>query len=406
MLDRYWYGSASRISPEAPVPVVRIDREEYRAGGAANVALNVAELGARAHVIGLAGEDASAQALLARLQARGVRCQFITVPGGQTVTKLRVVSRNQQLIRLDFEDLSSPVHGLDVAQATQACLADAGVIVLSDYAKGTLSDPAALIRLARQHNVPVVVDPKGANFEPYRGASVITPNLLEFEAVVGRCPDEATLVERGESLRDALGLQALLITRSERGMTLLERGLAPLHLPALAREVYDVTGAGDTVVALLATCLAAGVPLASATTIANLGAGVVVGKLGTSTVSRDELSGALHSVLSPRRGILDPQQLDQAVAQARAKGERVAVCAAAFDGVGATELRAIQTCRARADRVVAAVISRGNESLRLPERLALAAALQEVDWITQCDADPQALADQLGASLVAQEPAA
>lgn len=295
MLDRYWQGPALRISPEAPVPVVRVEQDEYRAGGAGNVALNVATLGAAVDLIGLTGADDAASLLRERLQPAGVRCHFVTVPSSKTITKLRVLSRHQQLIRLDFEDGFAEAPLPEIQRLATQHMAQAGALVLSDYAKGALGDAAALVAAARQHKVAVVVDPKGSDFARYRGATVITPNLAEFEAVVGHCADDATLRARGVTLRDELGLEALLVTRSERGMTLLARGHDPLDLPAQAREVYDVTGAGDTVVALLAAGLAAGHDLAQATALANVAAGVVVGKLGTATVSTAELRAALHS---------------------------------------------------------------------------------------------------------------
>lgn len=295
MLDRYWHGPALRISPEAPVPVVRVEEDEYRAGGAGNVALNIATLGARVDLIGLTGADDAATLLRDRLQGAGVQCHFVQVPSSKTITKLRVLSRHQQLIRLDFEDGFADAPLAQIEAAAQQCLAGVGALVLSDYAKGALAEAPALVQAARSRGLPVVVDPKGSDFSRYQGATVITPNLSEFEAVVGQCRDEATLRARGAALRESLGLQALLVTRSDRGMTLLAREREPLDLPAQAREVYDVTGAGDTVVALLAAGLAAGLDIAQATALANVAAGVVVGKLGTATVSANELRAALQS---------------------------------------------------------------------------------------------------------------
>lgn len=293
MLDRYWHGATSRISPEAPVPVVQVNEDEVRAGGAGNVALNAAALGARSTVVGLVGEDEAARLLGERLQAQGVHCHLQPVSDAPTITKLRVISRHQQLIRLDFEQPFSPTHEALVQAAVVTLLADSDVLILSDYAKGTLAGVAALIELARMHGVPVVVDPKGTDFSRYRGATVLKPNLAEFEAVVGHCGDEATLLARGEALRAELELEALLITRGERGVTLLTRGQAPLHLPTHAREVFDVTGAGDTVSATLGCSLAAGLTLADATALANLAAGIVVGKLGTATATIAELAAEI-----------------------------------------------------------------------------------------------------------------
>ncbi|NMG37190.1 D-glycero-beta-D-manno-heptose-7-phosphate kinase [Azoarcus sp. TTM-91] len=292
MLDRYWHGSTTRISPEAPVPVVKVEGDEFRAGGAGNVALNSASLGMPVELVGLVGRDEAAGLLCTRLEQGGVVCRLLEAPQHPTITKLRIISRHQQLIRLDFEDSFAALESAGIAQAFEAALPAAGASVLSDYGKGTLAGVAELIATARKAKTPVVVDPKGTDFARYRGATVITPNLSEFEAVVGHCADDAELVKRGEALRDALALDALLVTRSERGMSLLERGRPPLHLPTRARDVFDVTGAGDTVVAVLGAGLACGLPLAEATALANAAAGIVVGKLGTATVSLAELAAA------------------------------------------------------------------------------------------------------------------
>lgn len=293
MLDRYWHGSTTRISPEAPVPVVKVEGDEFRAGGAGNVALNAASLGAGAELVGLVGRDEAARLLRERLEAGGVACRLLEAPQHPTITKLRIISRHQQLIRLDFEDNFAVLESAGIEQAFEDALGASGAVVLSDYGKGTLAQVGSLIRVSRERAVPVVVDPKGTDFGRYCGATVITPNLSEFEAVVGHCADEATLRQRGEALREALDLDALLVTRSERGMTLLQKGQAPLDLPTRARDVFDVTGAGDTVVAVLGAGLACGLSLPEATALANVAAGVVVGKLGTATVSCEELGEAL-----------------------------------------------------------------------------------------------------------------
>jgi len=294
MLDRYWHGTATRISPEAPVPVVKVEKDEYRAGGAGNVALNVASLGAAVSLIGLVGQDEAAQRLAEKLSEGGVQCCLVDVPEHPTVTKLRVISRHQQLIRLDFENDFTRARPPSSIESSFATLLDnANAVVFSDYGKGTLAQVSTLISIARAHGLPVVVDPKGTNFWRYRNAYVITPNMGEFEAVVGSCPDELTVRERGEALREHLSLEALLITRSEHGMTLLQKGQPPLDLPAHARDVFDVTGAGDTVVAMLSACLARGLDLFQATRFANAAAGIVVGKLGTASVSIAELAEAM-----------------------------------------------------------------------------------------------------------------
>jgi D-beta-D-heptose 7-phosphate kinase/D-beta-D-heptose 1-phosphate adenosyltransferase len=293
MLDRYWHGPATRISPEAPVPVVKVENDEFRAGGAGNVALNAVSLGVRAELVGLVGRDEAGRMLRERLESHGVDCRLIEAPQHPTITKLRVISRHQQLIRLDFENDFAVLESAGIEAAFASALDGAGAVVLSDYGKGTLASVSVLIAAARARQLAVVVDPKGADFSRYLGASLITPNMSEFEAVVGHCVDETSVRERGEALRASLELDALLITRSERGMTLLHKDHAPLDLPTRARDVFDVTGAGDTVVAVLGAGLACGLALEDATSLANAAAGVVVGKLGTATVSHAELVAAL-----------------------------------------------------------------------------------------------------------------
>lgn len=294
MLDRYWHGSTTRISPEAPVPIVKVEGDEFRAGGAGNVALNAAELGTSTTLVGLVGQDEAGVRLKQCLAAGGVTCHLLETPHHPTITKLRVISRHQQLIRLDFEDSFAVLESAGIENAFANALSGAGALVLSDYGKGTLAQVSSLIRVAREQQVPVVVDPKGADFGRYCGATVITPNMNEFEAVVGHCADEQAIVARAEALRDALDLEAVLITRSERGMSLFARGLPALNLPARARDVFDVTGAGDTVVAVLGAGIACGLALADATAYANLAASIVVGKVGTATVTLDELAQAMQ----------------------------------------------------------------------------------------------------------------
>ena len=294
MLDRYWQGSTNRISPEAPVPVVKVETDEFRAGGAGNVALNAAMLGTQTELVALVGRDEAAQRLREQLEGGGVLCHLLEAPQHPTITKLRIISRHQQLIRLDFEDNFALLESAGMEQAFAATLPGAGAVVLSDYGKGTLAQVGSMIQMARERGVAVVVDPKGTDFGRYRGATVITPNMSEFEAVVGHCADEATLRTRGEALREAHDLGAVLITRSERGVTLLQKGQPALDLPTRARDVVDVTGAGDTVVAVLGAGLACGLSLPEATALANVAAGIVVGKLGTATVSLEELAAALR----------------------------------------------------------------------------------------------------------------
>jgi rfaE bifunctional protein kinase chain/domain len=288
MLDRYWFGEVSRISPEAPVPVARITRTEERPGGAANVARNVAALGGRVELLAVVGTDEPGAALARLLEADGVQAQLTRDATVNTTVKLRVIGRQQQLLRIDFENLPAP-EALEAKRAEfDARLSAARVVIFSDYGKGGLAHVGHMIAQARSAGKVVLVDPKGDDFERYRGATVLTPNLGEFRQVAGRWNSEAQLAEKAQNLRRALQLDALLVTRSEQGMTLFRDG-DPLQVPAVTKEVYDVSGAGDTVIATLGVMLAAGVDLADAVRWANKAAGIVVGKLGTAVVHPDEL---------------------------------------------------------------------------------------------------------------------
>jgi rfaE bifunctional protein kinase chain/domain len=288
MLDRYWHGAVERISPEAPVPVVKVSREEERIGAAANVAYNVATLGAQATFLGVVGDDEPGHRLETLLRETGIATHLKRDPGLKTTVKLRVIGRQQQLLRMDFEN--EPDHEV-LAQQTEAfaqLLPGHGAVLFSDYGKGGLAHIPAMIASARQAGKVVLVDPKGSDYNRYRGASVITPNRAELQDVVGRWNSEDELRTKAQNLREQLGLQALLVTRSEEGMTLYD-AQGELHVKAQAREVFDVTGAGDTVIATLAAMAAAGLSLRDAVPIANRAGGIVVGKFGTATVSYEEL---------------------------------------------------------------------------------------------------------------------
>ena len=404
MLDRYWHGSTNRISPEAPVPVVRVDQMEDRPGGAANVALNIAALGAPAWLVGVTGEDEAADSLQQRLAAAGVDARFQRIAHQPTILKLRVMSRHQQLLRLDFEE---PFHTDSAAMLAEveALLDKVGVLILSDYGKGALQNHQALIRAARRHGIPVLADPKGKDFAIYRGATLITPNLSEFEAVVGRCHDEAELVGRGLNLLAELELDALLVTRGEHGMTLLRAGHAPLHLPAQAREVFDVTGAGDTVISTLAAALAAGEEMPQAVALANLAAGIVVGKLGTATISAPELRRAVQREHGIGCGVMTLEQLLPALEDARAHGERLVFTNGCFDILHAGHVSYLEQARALGDRLIVAInddasVTRLKGSGRpvntVDRRMAVLAGLGAVDWVVSFAEDtPEFLLQQI-----------
>ena len=389
MLDRYWHGAASRISPEAPVPVVHVSSQEERPGGAGNVAVNVAALEARVTLLGLTGDDEAATRLQSLLVRQGVHPRLEALPRIATITKLRIISRHQQLIRLDFEDGLLSTHSEALLPTYHASLQDRPVVILSDYGKGTVQEPRRLIALARKAGVPILIDPKGVDFSRYRGATLITPNLAEFEAVVGPCADEAALAQKGKQLLQELALESLLVTRGEQGMTLLVAGKPPLHLPAEAREVFDVTGAGDTVIAVLGTALAAGSTLKEATLLANQAAGIVVGKLGTASVARDELQQALQPKTF-RRGVLAEEDLLRLVALARSRGERIVMTNGCFDILHAGHVDYLAGARQLGDRLIVAVNDdasvrslkgAGRPISKLAQRMAVLAALQAVDWV-------------------------
>ncbi len=390
MLDRFWSGASRRVSPEAPVPVVSVTGQEDRAGGAGNVAVNLAELGLSVSLVGLCGEDEHARALRACVEAAGVRWNVMPCPA-ETIVKLRVLSRNQQLLRMDFEEsLANHANDLFVRYAQQH-LADADLVVFSDYAKGSLELVQPLLAHCRDLKKPTLVDPKGMDFERYRGATLLTPNLTEFEAVVGRCDTDAALIDKAEALRASLDLEGVLVTRSAAGMTLIQIGQSPMHFSASAREVFDVTGAGDTVIAVMAGCLSAGLAMRDAAHFANHAAGVVVAKLGTASVSPEEL---LTAVSAKSTDVADNVLAETALASVlddlRAAGRRIVMTNGCFDLIHPGHVRYLHQAKALGDVLVVAV--NDDDSVRrlkgdgrpvntLEDRMAVLGALGAVDYV-------------------------
>ncbi len=401
MLDRYWTGSTNRISPEAPVPVVKVGSDDFRLGGAANVALNLAGLGCNTSLHGITGDDETANTLAETSSAAGLNCFFDRTPSATTITKLRIISRHQQLIRMDFEDSYFELDKTNLLKVYEADLASCSAVVLSDYGKGSLSECQNMIQLARLRDIPVLVDPKGSDFDRYKGATLVTPNLSEFELVAGKCQSDEELLQKGETLRSSLGWRALLITLGERGMALIEEGHPPLVVPTQAKEVFDVTGAGDTVIATLAACIAAGCELELATRISNLAAGIVVGKLGTATASPEELERALQADHRETTGILQEDELLRAVQISRSRGETIAMTNGCFDLLHPGHIAYLQEAASKADRLIVAVNSDASVSrLKGPDRpinpetdrLKMLAALACVDWVCLFSEDtPQRL---------------
>jgi D-beta-D-heptose 7-phosphate kinase/D-beta-D-heptose 1-phosphate adenosyltransferase len=406
MLDSFYHGKANRISPEAPVPVVNIERVEELPGGAANVAMNIASLGASCKISGITGQDPAADVLQQRLNSVGVDCAFHRSTTN-TIIKRRVISNHQQLLRMDFETPFQANEWQALKPIVAEVISDTAVMVLSDYNKGTLVDPQYWIQLAKQHAIPVLVDPKGDDFAKYQGADLITPNMTEFEAVVGKITSEGDLIEKAQQLIAKLNIGALLITRSEHGMSLIRANKPEFHLPAIAKEVSDVTGAGDTVISTLAALLAAGEDIETAVTLANVAASIVVSKLGTATVSEPELRAEYqrhqgdnntdHSIA----GVVTVEQLKLAVQQAKNRGEKVVFTNGCFDILHAGHVSYLEQARAQGDRLVLAINSdesvtklkgQGRPINSVDRRLAVLAGLSSVDWVTCFEGDtPEAL---------------
>lgn len=411
MLDRYWSGGTARISPEAPVPVVRVSDDDGRAGGAGNVALNLAALGCQTTCVGIVGEDDSAAVLRSAFSQAGVT-DGMQVANVETITKLRVISRSQQLIRLDFEPEPAVFAEVDLLPKVQTILGDTAeqnsdqktdVLLLSDYAKGALHQCQAIIQLARARDVPVVIDPKGSDFSRYRGATVLTPNLHEFEVVVGVCADEQDLVTKGQSLLRELDLVALLVTRSEQGMTLLRRDQAAVHFPTLAREVFDVTGAGDTVIATLAAAIAMDIDWPDAARLANTAAGLVVAKSGAAQVQPAELSLAMALPGAYTQKLLTEQQLVAQLNQDDNKHKTWVMTNGCFDVLHPGHVAYLEQARALGDGLIVAVnddasVQRLKGSERpvnhLAARMAVLAGLAAVDYVVS-------FADDTPADLIA-----
>lgn len=289
MLDRYWFGDVERISPEAPVPVVLVGTKDERLGGAANVAINASSLGAQLCLMGVVGNDEPGHTVEAMLQKSGVRSRLLKDPNFPTTVKLRVIARQQQLVRIDFEERPSPEQLTTKMELFEQEYGNHDVILFSDYGKGSLEHVAAMIALCKTAGKTTLVDPKGDDYAKYAGASVLTPNRSEFKQVMGGWKTEAQLIEKAQTLRERLNLGALLLTRSEEGMTLFTAD-GSFHVPAQAREVFDVSGAGDTVIATLACAVGSGMSLPDSVTLANKAGGVVVGKLGTAVILPEELN--------------------------------------------------------------------------------------------------------------------
>ena len=398
MLDQYWFGPASRISPEAPVPIVRVARSEARAGGAANVAMNLVSLGVETTCCGIVGDDGTGMDLKGLLEIEGINAALAQSERHPTITKLRVLSRNQQLIRLDTEQVYSEADADALVQVASEQLAGSDVCILSDYAKGSLRQVEKLIAGCRDNGIPVLVDPKGTEFSRYSGATVLTPNLAEFEAVAGKATDDEDLIARARRLCSDLQLDAVVVTLSERGMLVVSAETETI-LPARARQVFDVTGAGDTVIAALAAGLGSGLALEEAAALANLAAGLVVRKIGAASVTPAELNLALHEQGEGGRGLLTTAQAVAVAAETRARGEKLVMTNGCFDILHKGHVAYLQEAKSRGDRLLVAVNS--DDSVKrlkgadrpinpLEDRMAVLAGLASVDWVVPFGEDTPA----------------
>jgi len=400
MLDRYWHGDTDRISAEAPIPVVDIDEVEDRLGGAANVALNISALGAKSSLMSAIGQDDSGSIIKAKLESAGIEDFLVSLAECQTSTKFRIVSRKQQLARADFEQIIA-IDPIVFDASLTRCLAEHDVLILSDYDKGTVSDPQFFITAAKNANIPVLVDPKFKDFSHYKGATLLKPNQKEFMKAVGSWQSEAEFVEKCQMLISQLELEAILVTRGADGLTLVQRGQQEIHLPARNSEVYDVSGAGDTVIAVTAAALASGKSLLDSVNLANIAAGIVVGRLGTASISGPELRLAVAKDLGFNSGVMTEEQLSLIVKEAQSKNKKVVFTNGCFDILHAGHVDYLSEARLEGDHLIVAINDdesvfrlkgEGRPINNLERRMSMLAGLSAVDWVVPFNGDtPESL---------------
>lgn len=407
MLDRYWHGDTHRVSAEAPIPVIDVSEIEDRPGGAANVALNVATLGAKSRLIAATGQDDMATILDSKLQASGIACSFIQVAGTPTITKVRLVSRNQQLVRADFEQ---PFE-IDVAELIRLAREDDDfdTVIVSDYDKGVFQNPETLVSDLVARNKTVLVDPKFKPFAAYRGATIIKPNLLELKHAVGDWRSDAEMLQKCRELMNNVGCQAMLVTRASEGMTLIEKD-DESHFPARTREVYDTSGAGDTVVAVLASALSSGQTMKDAVAMSNVAAGIVVSHFGVTSVSGPELRAEIDPEEASGsswkdQGKMTDEQLLHAVQVAKSRGEKVVFTNGCFDILHAGHVDYLNDAAKEGDRLIVAINSdesvhrlkgEGRPINPLDRRMTMLAGLSAVDWVVSFEDDtPEKLLEMI-----------
>ena len=405
ILDQYWLGETTRISPEAPAPIVNIENMENRLGGAANVAMNASSLGAAVTLVGVVGSDENGNRLLDLLGGTTINTEIVCKENFKTPTKLRVVSRNQQLLRLDYEDNDEEMDNTEVIEICKKQIPDYETIVISDYDKGAVTRVGEIIGAARKENKQVIVDPKGTSFSKYKNATIITPNYQEFRQVAGPCSDEAKLEDKAVRMCRELNLDALLITRSERGMSLYAQGQQARHFPTQAKEVYDVTGAGDTVVGLFASAMSANYSLSDSVKIANLGAGIAVSKFGTVSVTMEELDRNLHVPVGKGKRVTDIDELKQSLSVLKNNNEKIVFTNGCFDLIHRGHIACLRDAKSRGDCLVVAINDDasvkklkgdGRPVCSLQNRIAVLEELSCIDWIIPFSEDtPLALIREL-----------
>lgn len=416
MLDEYWDGATTRISPEAPVPIVLVREMHARPGGAANVALGIAALGAQPYLMGVVGQDAAAQTLqnLLATHSQPIPAYLHPIETAHTIKKLRILSRDQQIVRLDMEKrfVLNHAHREQLRAHYLKALESADVVVLSDYGKGTLCEAVAWIHEAKVRGIPIIVDPKSLDFSDYKGASVLTPNMKEFEAVAGHCETIDQMIERAVYLLSEHDIESMVVTRSEQGLSIISKNEAPIHLQTIVRQVHDVTGAGDTVVAVLSAALASGMGLVESATLGNVGAGVVVGKLGAATVSLAELEQALSSDQQLPLGVISEEELLKVLAISCMKNERIVFTNGCFDILHAGHVLYLEQAKALGDRLIVGVNTDasvaqlkgpGRPIHTLNDRMQVLAGLRSVDWVVPFSEDtPERLIKALSPDVLAK----
>ena len=413
MLDEYWLGTATRISPEAPAPIVKVEGREYRPGGAANVACNLSGLGARVTLLGIVGRDEEAVALAEAMQDSGVTCEWLRSESRPTIRKLRVLSRSQQVIRLDRETQFSAEDSARLMGRYSELLDGCSAVVLSDYAKGSLAEAATLIEAARTADTPILVDPKSTDFGTYRGAGLLTPNRAEFEAALGGSGEShEQMAARAQRVCSLLEIGGMVVTLGEQGLLVAPATGPARHIPARAREVYDVTGAGDTVTAVLAAGLAVGADLHDSAFLSNVAAGVVVARVGVAPIHLRDLAEELRAPGSPKSAIVDAGEAAAIGRRLRETGKTLVMTNGCFDLLHAGHTACLAEARSLGDRLMVAV--NDDDSVRrlkggsrplvpLQQRMEVLAALGSVDWVVPFNQDtPAALIEQVGPGVLAK----